>query len=183
MPEAAQIGIERVPRASDRPRGKRFGTLVHSILAQIALDADSPAIAAQASFFGRAFDAPPTEVTAAITAAAAALASPLMRRASAASIVRREAPLLLKLATIRNPTETANPAETANAPASTIVEGVADLAFVEDRDGVARWIVVDFKTDFDLDRRVAEYRTQLALYLRAITQATAMPAAGYLLLI
>jgi ATP-dependent exoDNAse (exonuclease V) beta subunit len=60
---------------------------------------------------------------------------------------------------------------------------VADLAFVEDRDGVARWIVVDFKTDFELDRRVAEYRTQLALYLRAITQATSMPAAGYLLLI
>ena len=43
--------------------------------------------------------------------------------------------------------------------------------------------MVDFKTDFDLDRRVAEYRTQLALYLRAITQATAMPADGYLLLI
>ena len=144
---------------------------------------DPPAIAAQGSFFGRAFDAPPTEVTAAIAAVAAALASPLMRRASAASIVRREAPLLLKLAIIRNPSETANPAETANAPASTIVEGVADLAFVEDCDGVARWVVVDFKTDFDLDRRVAEYRTQLALYLRAITLATSMAAAGYLLLI
>jgi ATP-dependent helicase/nuclease subunit A len=183
MPEAAQIEIERVARASDRPRGKRFGTLVHAILAQIPLDADATAIAAQASFFGRALDAPPSEIIAAIAIVVAALASPLMRRAATATIVRREAPLLLKLAIINNPAETANLAEAANAPASTMVEGVADLAFVEDREGVARWIVVDFKTDFDLDRRVGEYRTQLALYLRAIAQATAMPAAGYLLLI
>jgi len=177
MPEAAQIEIERVARTSDRPGGKRFGTLVHAILAQIPLDADATAIAAQASFFGRAFDAPSSEVSAAIDAVANALASPLMRRAAAASIVRREAPLLLNLETI------VNLGEAANAGASTMVEGVADLAFVEDRDGAARWLVVAFKTDFDLARREAEYRTQLALYLRAITQATAMPADGYLLLI
>jgi ATP-dependent exoDNAse (exonuclease V) beta subunit len=177
MPEAAQIEIERVARTSDRPRGKRFGTLVHAILAQIPLDAEATAIAAQASFFGRAFDAPSSEVSAAIDAVANALVSPLMRRAAAASIVRREAPLLLKLETV------ATSPEAADAPASTMVEGVADLAFVEDRDGAARWLVVDFKTDFDRDRRVAEYRAQLALYLRAITHATAMPADGYLLLI
>jgi ATP-dependent exoDNAse (exonuclease V) beta subunit len=64
-----------------------------------------------------------------------------------------------------------------------MVEGIADLAFVEQRDGVARWIVVDFKTDFDLYSRAAEYRIQIALYLRAISLATAMPAQGYLLLI
>jgi ATP-dependent exoDNAse (exonuclease V) beta subunit len=177
LPEAAQIEIERVARANDRPRGKRFGTLVHAILAQIPLDAEASAIAAQASFFGRAFDAPPSEVNAAIGAVANALASPLMRRAAAASIARREAPLLLKLETV------AALNEPAGTDASTMVEGVADLAFVEDREGGSRWIVVDFKTDFDLDRRVAEYRAQLALYLRAITQATAMPADGYLLLI
>ena len=134
------------------------------------------AIAPQASFFGRAFDASPDEVSAATIAVSAALASPLMRRAASATIVRREAPLLLKMEAI------VNRAESADLPASTMVEGVADLAFVEDRDGSARWIVVDFKTDFDLDRRGAEYRTQLALYLRAITRATAMPANGYLLL-
>jgi ATP-dependent helicase/nuclease subunit A len=177
MPEAAEIEIERVARVSERPRGKRFGTLVHAILAHLALDAEATAIAAQASFFGRALDATPNEVRAAIATVANALASPLMRRAAAATIVRREAPLLLKLETI------ANLGEGANAPTSTMVEGVADLAFVEDREGVARWIVVDFKTDFELERRVNEYRTQLALYLRAITRATAMPAAGYLLLI
>ena len=177
MPEATQIEIERAPRAADRPGGKRFGTLVHSILAQIPLDAAPAAIAAKARFFARVFDAPPEEVTAAIAAVSAALGSPLMRRAAAATILRREAPLLLKLAT------TANSGGPASAAAATMVEGVADLAFVEHRDGGARWIVVDFKTDFDLDRRVAEYRTQLALYLRAISQATAMPAEGYLLLI
>jgi len=100
----------------------------------------------------------------------------LMRRAAGATIVRREAPLLLKL-----------PAGTGSSDSeggeATIVEGVADLAFVEHRDGAARWIVVDFKTDFDLDRREAEYRAQLAIYLRAVSQATAMPASGYLFLI
>jgi ATP-dependent exoDNAse (exonuclease V) beta subunit len=177
MPEAAQIEIERVARVSDRPRGKRFGTLVHAILAHLRLDAEATAIGAQASFFGRAFDATPSEVSAAIATVANALASSLMRRAAAATIVRREAPLLLKLEKV------VNPGETASAAVSTMVEGVADLAFVEDRDGIARWVVVDFKTDFELERRVDEYRIQLALYLRAITQATAMPAAGYLLLI
>ena len=177
MPEAAQIEIERVARVGDRPRGKRFGTLVHAILAHLPLDAEATAIGAQASFFGRALEATANEVSAAIATVANALASSLMRRAAAATIMRREAPLLLKLETI------VNLGENESAPASTMVEGVADLAFIEDRDGVARWIVVDFKTDFELERRVKEYRIQLALYLRAITQATAMPAAGYLLLI
>ena len=177
MPEAAQIQIEQVPRTSARPHGKRFGTLVHSILSHVALDASLGAIAGMAGFFGRIFDASPDEVTAATVAVSAALASPLMRRAAAATTVRREAPLLVNLV--------AGTAcgDAARESASTMVEGVADLAFVEHRDGAARWIVVDFKTDFELAGRAAEYRTQLALYLRAISQATGMPADGYLLLI
>ncbi len=177
LPEAEQIAIERVRRAADRPRGKRFGTLVHAILAHIPLDATPVVIAAKAEFFGRMFDASPMEVAAASVAVSAALEAPLMRQAAAATIVRREAPLLLRL------TPTANSADPDNAQPATMVEGVADLAFVERRNGTAQWIVVDFKTDFDLDRRLSEYRTQLAFYLRAIGQATAMPAVGYLLLI
>jgi ATP-dependent exoDNAse (exonuclease V) beta subunit len=178
LPEAEQIAIERVRRAADRPRGKRFGTLVHAILAHIPLDATPVVIAAKAEFFGRMFDASPMEVAAASVAVSAALEAPLMRQAAAAAtIVRREAPLLLRL------TPTANSADPDNAQPATMVEGVADLAFVERRNGTAQWIVVDFKTDFDLDRRLSEYRTQLAFYLRAIGQATAMPAVGYLLLI
>ena len=129
----------------------------------------------RAEFFGRALDAPPMEIAAAAVAVGAALQSPLMRRAAAATIIRREAPLLLKLGT--------DAGDSNGVSAPTMVEGVADLAFVEHHNGAARWIVVDFKTDFELERRVGEYRHQLALYLRAIAQATTMPAAGYLLLI
>jgi ATP-dependent exoDNAse (exonuclease V) beta subunit len=174
-PEAALIEIERVPRTSDRPHGKRFGTLVHSILAFIPLDAAPDVIATKAEFFGRSLDAPPMEIAAATVAVGAALQSPLMRRAAAATIIRREAPLLLKLR--------ADAGDSNGASAPTMVEGVADLAFVENHNGAARWIVVDFKTDFDLEHRIGEYRHQLALYLRAIAQATTIPAAGYLLLI
>jgi ATP-dependent helicase/nuclease subunit A len=176
LPEAADIEIERMPRAADRPHGKRFGSLVHSILAYIPLDAAPGLVEAKAEFFGRALDASAAEISAAFATVTAALEAPLMRRAAGATIVRREAPLLLNL-----------PAGTGSSDAeggeATIVEGVADLAFVEHRDGAARWIVVDFKTDFDLDRLETQYRAQLAVYLRAISQATAMPASGYLLLI
>ncbi len=176
LPEAAQIEIERVPRTADRPRGKRFGTLVHSILGYIAFDAAPGVIATQAEFFGRAIDATALEIAAAIATVTAALEAPLMRRAAAAAIVRREVPLLLKLA------PAAASADSVIVQPS-VVEGVADLAFVEHRAGAARWVVVDFKTDFDLERRVTEYRAQLAVYLRAIGQASAMPVVGYLLLI
>jgi ATP-dependent helicase/nuclease subunit A len=164
-PEAALIEIERVPRTTDRPHGKRFGTLVHSILAFIPLNAAPDVIATKAEFFGRSLDAPPMEIAAATMAVGAALQSPLMRRAAAATVIRRDA------------------GDSNDSSAPTMVEGVADLAFVEHHNGAARWIVVDFKTDFDLERRVGEYRNQLALYLRAIAQATTIPAAGYLLLI
>jgi len=178
LAESAQIEIERVPRAATRPRGQRFGTLVHAILAQVALDASDDAVSATARFFGRIFNATEDEIAGAGATAGAALASPLMRRAAAATVVRREAPLLAELAGAAGADGDAR-----SAIHSTMVEGIADLAFVEQRDGVARWIVVDFKTDFDLYSRAAEYRIQIALYLRAISLATAMPAQGYLLLI
>ncbi len=180
-PGAAEIEIVRVPRAATRPHGPRFGTLVHAMLAQVALTASEDAVSATARFCGRIFNAPAEEVAAAAATVAAALASPLMRRAAAAAVVRREAPMQMAL-------PAAGPSASASAPArsaipSTLVEGIADLAFLEQRDGAPQWIVIDFKTDFDLDRRMAEYRIQLGLYMRAISQATGLPASGYLLLI
>jgi ATP-dependent helicase/nuclease subunit A len=201
LPEVSQIQIERISRAATRPRGKRFGTLVHSILAQVALDASIDSVATKAHFYGRIFNASDDEIGAATVAVVAALASPLMRRAAAATIVRREVPLLLEIETAatrghdtKHETRSAISSDTEVArvvahdddsyvSASTIVEGIADFAFVEHRDGIARWMVVDFKTDFDLDRRLAEYRIQVALYMRAIGRATTMPVTGYLLLI
>jgi ATP-dependent exoDNAse (exonuclease V) beta subunit len=97
--------------------------------------------------------------------------------------MRREAPLLLEMAGEGRAAEDGAAEGAAPATPATMVEGVADLAFIEHRSGVAQWIVVDFKTDFELERRLSEYRIQLALYMRAIGRATSMPVAGYLLLI
>jgi hypothetical protein len=41
--------------------------------------------------------------------------------------------------------------------------------------------VVDFKTDADIASRLDEYRVQLLLYLRAISQSTGAPARGVLM--
>ena len=59
----------------------------------------------------------------------------------------------------------------------TVIEGVVDAAFA-DADG---WTVIDFKTDAELGARAAIYRRQVALYARAIAQATGRPARGVLL--
>jgi ATP-dependent exoDNAse (exonuclease V) beta subunit len=61
------------------------------------------------------------------------------------------------------------------------VEGVVDLAFPERTAGGEQWVVVDFKTDVDIAGRLDEYRVQLLLYLRAISQSTGAPARGVLM--
>jgi ATP-dependent exoDNAse (exonuclease V) beta subunit len=161
FPEAAEIQIEEVPRTLARPHGTRFGTLVHSILSRVAIAADAAEIKAASTFYGRTLGASTEEIEAAGEAVASALRSPLMRRAATASEVRRECALTVML------------------DDGIIVEGVADLAFVEG--GERHWIIVDFKTDLEFSGRLDEYRTQLALYLRAVRQATGLAARGILL--
>jgi ATP-dependent helicase/nuclease subunit A len=162
--DPAQIAIERVARARARPHGVRFGTLVHAMLSRIALDADAAAIAEAARFFARMLGADDAEVAAACEAAAAALRAPLMKAAAAAATgLRRECALVLRLED------------------GATVEGVVDLAFPERTAGGEQWVVVDFKTDVDIAGRLDEYRVQLLLYLRAISQSTGAPARGVLM--
>jgi ATP-dependent helicase/nuclease subunit A len=159
-----QIGIERVARAAARPHGVRFGTLVHAMLSRIALDADAAAIAEAARFFARMLGADEAEVAAACEAAAAALRAPLMKAAAAAAAgLRRECALVLRLED------------------GATVEGVVDFAFPERTADGEQWVVVDFKTDIDIAGRLDEYRVQLLLYLRAISQSTGAPARGVLM--
>jgi len=169
-----QIGIERVARAAARPHGLRFGALVHSILSRVALEADAAAIAEAARFFARVLGADDTEVTAACEAVTAALGAPLMKAAAAAGAgLRRECALVLRL----QDGATQNGATVE----SVTVEGVVDLAFPEHVAGGERWVVVDFKTDADIAGRLDEYRMQLLLYLRAISQSTGADARGVLM--
>jgi ATP-dependent exoDNAse (exonuclease V) beta subunit len=154
-----EVTMETVGAAGARPHGKRFGTLVHAVLAAVDLASPRPEVAAVAAIEGRLLGASPDEVDAAVAAVTAALAHPILRRAAAAKRLRRETPLAIML------------------DDGTLVEGVVDAAF-EDADG---WTVVDFKTDVEVEGRLEEYRRQVGLYARAIEKATRRRAKSVLL--
>jgi ATP-dependent exoDNAse (exonuclease V) beta subunit len=155
---ALRVFVEQVPREPARPSGVRFGTLVHAIIRRISTLAKPDEIERMARLQGRILGAPASEIAAATEAVERALDSALMRRAAAAgSRLRRECPLAFTLED------------------GTLVEGIADLVFPENRDGRLAWTVVDFKTDVDLEARLEEYRCQLALYGHAVERSTGAP--------
>ncbi|MFK7987685.1 MAG: UvrD-helicase domain-containing protein [Sandaracinaceae bacterium] len=136
-----------------RPGGKRFGTLVHQILAECALDADEGAVRRMATHQGRLLDASEDEVSAAAVAAQAAFEHPILEAARDALECRREVPVQLPLE--------------ANPSGATGAEGVIDLCFRT----ATGWTVVDFKTDRERGDEVA-HRAQLEVYQRAVEAST-----------
>jgi ATP-dependent exoDNAse (exonuclease V) beta subunit len=156
--EASGIQIVALPGAGARPRGPRFGALVHAVLATVPLDADDGVVARTASTQGRILGAPDVEVAAAATVVSAVLRHELMARVRAAGGVRRETPLSWRQ------------------DDGTVIEGVLDLAF--DEEGVTT--VVDFKTDHELAAGEARYRAQLQQYVNAVAAVTRREAAGIL---
>jgi ATP-dependent helicase/nuclease subunit A len=160
--DAGGVTIERVAGAAPRPGGKRFGTLVHAVLATVPLDATADDLQALTDVQARLLSASPAEAAAAAAVAVGTLQHPLLDAARRAR--RRQRPCLREV------------------PISTVVDGVlidgqADLAF-EDDDG---WVVVDFKTDVEMAAVQDVYRRQVALYADAIARATGRPARGVLL--
>ena len=146
-----------------RPGGKRFGTLVHEVLAHARFDDERAQIQALAVSLARALDASEVEVDAAVEAVTAALAHPLLRRAAGAPVCHREMPLVHR------------------SDDGHLIEGVPDLAFRYEADGP--WTVIDFKTDLRADLVETAYRHQVALYVEAIRAATDSPAVGVLLFV
>jgi ATP-dependent exoDNAse (exonuclease V) beta subunit len=160
-PSGPPVALESTGLArGSRPGGKRFGSLVHAILAAVELGGDAAHVRAIAINQARLLAAPPDEVEAAVTSVCAALAHPLLVRARVAADVRREVPIAMK-----TPDD--------------LVEGVIDLAFAEP----AGWTVVDFKTDAELAQFRARYEAQVRLYARALTAATGRPATAVLLVV
>ena len=162
MPEPVSVMDVPLDRAG-RPHGRRFGTLVHATLATVALDADGDSVAAVAALQGRLVGATSEEVDAATLAVRAALEHPILRAAASSAAeggLRRETPVFLRLEDGR------------------LAEGVVDLAF---RESGAGWVVVDFKTDQELEPRRATYEKQVRLYARAVAKATGEPARPVLL--
>ncbi|MEK6321440.1 MAG: UvrD-helicase domain-containing protein [Acidobacteriota bacterium] len=160
-----EVAVESVGIDFSRPHGKRFGILVHAMLSVVDLNADEKRVKAVAVLQGRLLGATQEEITAATDTVTRALAHPLMRRAAAASLAgrcRRETPIALRLED------------------GVLVEGIVDLAFVEESDP-GTWIVVDFKTDFEIAGRLEEYRQQVALYSIAISRSTRLAVRGVVL--
>ena len=52
------VEIVELPRAANRPSGRRFGALVHAVLASVPLDGDLSAIQRLATIHGRILGAP-----------------------------------------------------------------------------------------------------------------------------
>jgi ATP-dependent exoDNAse (exonuclease V) beta subunit len=156
--EAAQIQIVELPGAADRPRGPRFGTLVHAVLATVPLDAPAAVVHRTAETHGRLLQASAAEVSAAVVVVSAVLGHNLLHRARAGTSLRRESPV------------------TWVQKDGAMIEGVLDLAFEEG--GIIT--VVDFKTDHELSRGEARYRAQLQQYVNAVARATGRPSTGVL---
>jgi ATP-dependent helicase/nuclease subunit A len=162
------VRVEVVARPDpERAGGRRFGALVHGILAAVDLNATSEEIGTATRVHGRLVGATESEIEAAVHTVIAALAHPIMRRAAsvAASNLRRETPILLRRED------------------GTLLEGVADLAFRDEAAEFPGWTVVDFKTDREFELCRAEYTAQVGLYAQAIGRATNSSATGILLVI
>jgi ATP-dependent exoDNAse (exonuclease V) beta subunit len=64
-----------------------------------------------------------------------------------------------------------------------LVEGIVDLASLEDTPDIAGWTVVDFKTDREFATSSDRYTAQVIAYSAAIQAATEVPSRGILLII
>jgi ATP-dependent helicase/nuclease subunit A len=154
-----EVSIESVEKIAGRPTGARFGTLVHTVLRDAALDADLAALDALAKVHGRLLGATPEEIEHATKAALGALSHPLLARVRKATRIHREYPIIFKL------------------DESKALEGVIDLVF--ESGGV--WNIVDFKTDADLGSNRAHYKRQLHWYSLAIARLNKTPVRAYLM--
>jgi ATP-dependent exoDNAse (exonuclease V) beta subunit len=157
------MSIEVVADGIERPGGARFGSLVHALLADMPLTGkDDEILGTLATAHGRLLDAEPDEIAAARTTVQRVLAHPVLKaaaRASAEGRCYRETPVTMRT------------------PSGKLVEGTVDLAF---DDGHA-FVVVDFKTDRELDGALERYQQQVQIYARAIAIAMQRPVRAVLM--
>ncbi|MCC6947021.1 MAG: UvrD-helicase domain-containing protein [Bradyrhizobiaceae bacterium] len=161
------VRVETIARRGpDRPGGRRFGALVHAMLASMDF-ADRDGLEQIAATSGRLIGATDEEIEAAIIAVRAALDHPVLRKAAAqgADGLRRETPVLMRLED------------------GSLAEGVIDLTFREEGREFTGWVVVDFKTDHEFASSADRYVTQVRLYAEAIGKVMNSPAQGVLLVV
>jgi ATP-dependent exoDNAse (exonuclease V) beta subunit len=157
------VTTESVNPGTRRPAGTRFGTLVHALLAGVPLEAPAESIVRQlADAHGRVLAAEPEEVGEAADTVRRVLSHPVMlaaARAAGAGQCYRETPITWHL------------------ESGVMVEGIVDLAYITDREV----IVVDFKTDREMDGAVDRYRRQVQVYAAAVGAALGCSARAVLM--
>lgn len=161
----ANVVIEEIAADRSRPHGKRFGTLVHAVLSGIELNAHADHIEAVAATQGRIVGASEKEIAAAVEIAQQVVQHDVIKTGAEAmrsGKCRRESPVTLKL---KN---------------DVLIEGVVDLAY-QDPNSERLWVVVDYKTDYEIRGRLEEYKKQVWLYALAISRATGMKTQPVLL--
>ena len=165
--QADHITIEDAGFGVLRPSGKRFGTLVHAVLATLPLHATAEDARELAALHAKLFGAPDDERDAAAGIAVKLLAHPRFDSARSAAKagrrVWREAPVSLRMD------------DQDGVPS--LVDGQIDLAYETD----SGWVIVDFKTDIEIASAQDAYKQQVALYVEAVRRATGQPATGVLL--
>jgi ATP-dependent exoDNAse (exonuclease V) beta subunit len=156
------VSIVDAGAAVSRPSGRRFGVLVHALLAAVPINATAHHIAELAVLHARVLGASDEEREQAAAAVERTIRHPLLDDAraalSAGHACRREAPISI----MRD---------------GTLIDGQVDLAF-ETAEG---WTVVDFKTDAELGGGEDVYRRQVALYAEALASLTGRPARATIL--
>jgi ATP-dependent exoDNAse (exonuclease V) beta subunit len=161
--ERIEVAFVQASEAKIRPGGVRFGSLVHALLADVPLGEDGePALARLSDAHGRILGAPPEEVAAAREAVAAVLTHPVLAaagRAARAGQCYRETPVTIRLDT------------------GAMVEGYVDLAYRDE----GAFVVVDFKTDRELEDARERYEKQVSLYAAAIRRSTGLPTRAVLM--
>jgi ATP-dependent helicase/nuclease subunit A len=166
---AGEIVVERLARAMEtRPGGRRFGALVHRLLAAVDLNGGPQAVSTTVAIQARLVGATEEEVEAAVSVATRALSHPLLKRAAvaaAAGNLRRETPVIVRKSD------------------GSLVEGVVDLAFRGAPTEFDSWTVVDFKTDREFEASSGPYLVQVGLYVDAIAEATGMRTHDVLLVV
>ena len=158
-PTLPPVAIIEIPREENRPSGRRFGSLVHDVLASVPFDASTDVIRKFAKLQSRTLGATDEEAAFAARVVESVLAEPILERAREAAKAngcRRETPVSWR-------------------EGERLVEGVVDLAFEEE----GQWTVVDFKTDEELAAQ--PYQRQIGLYALAVGATTGKPVSAILM--
>ena len=154
LPEGVEAEVEVIPVTEIREgarvkRGRRYGDLVHALLARAEYPVDKARLGAWAAAdqFGSTLSE--ADRQAAVDSVVRCLDHPLMAEARGAERVHREYPVTCEIG-------------------GELYEGVIDLAWFNG----ARWTVVDYKTGAGDELR---YRRQIAMYGEALRKVTATP--------